>query len=101
MKRADRWFVIGCLAVGLILAAVCYSPQPEPIEPMDSWHKSSLEAPPEERPIVGLWIWDGEPCPLTVVCIGTRYYAYNPGDITQLIADYAPNYWVDMPGVVK
>ena len=95
-------FFLACIVVVAFIAFVGWARPVVVEESVEPWHRPTVDCPPPDgRPIVGFWIWDGYPTPVVVVPIGSRYYAYETGGPTLLIAEYPPNYWIDMPGTVR
>ena len=97
----DRVFFAACLSVVFFFACVGWARTPT-AAPVEEWHRTTVDCPPPEgRPIIAFWIWDGQPSPCCVVPIADKYYAYRAEGPTELIADYPPAYWIDMPGTVR
>ena len=97
----DKVFLILCAIVVIFFGFVGWARPTTVYQDKEPWTRSGYEMPPEGRPIVGFWIWDGEPNAICVIPIADKYYAYRASGPTELISDYAPSYWIDMPGTVR
>lgn len=68
-----------------------------------SWVKSEYIGAPNNEPIIGFWIVDGDPVPATVIEAGGQYYQYSdvPGAPACLLFGYPPLYWSYMPNAAR
>jgi hypothetical protein len=59
---------------------------------------------PEDTPIVGLWMDEGQPVVLAVVAHGTRYFEYDalhPEGPASVLYNSPPMWWTPMPGAAR
>jgi hypothetical protein len=65
------------------------------------WTLSAVALPPDDRPIVGLWMEDAQPVVIAVVGHGRRYFGYDalhPEGPLSPLESTPPVWWVDFPG---
>ena len=100
--KAFLVFVAICFIItGLFYLILEDKSQPEASDP---WIRSSLQAPPLNTLIDGIWIEGGQPVSVLVVAHGIRYFEYDalhPKGPTSPLFDYPPVWWIEMPGVVR
>ena len=104
MKRAQKmlsYIVVLALGAGLIYLILQDSSRPDL---PDTWTTSYSSTPPENSPIVGLWMDNGQPVILAVVAHGARYFEYDalhPEGPASMLYGTPPIWWIRFPGAAR
>jgi len=101
-NKAFTALLCGFLIVAGIFCYLTYNPA-EPITSVAEWHRSDELPPPDDKPICGMWLDDGQPVVEFVRKAGENFYEYNPNPFapTALLWAYPPVYWSEMPGAAE
>jgi hypothetical protein len=103
-EKLAVFFAAICLLFAIGWLVYHEPPKPTSIVAPSSWTTSQEMTPPENVPIVGLWMDNGQPVVLAVVAHGPRYFEYDAlhprGPASPLYA-YPPLWWTNMPGAAR
>ena len=98
MKKYLVFFAL--CAAGVLIGYLVFLDQSRP-EMCGDWTTPMTRSIPEDTPIVGLWMDQGQPVVLAVVAHGPRYFEYDalhPSGPASLLYTYPPMWWAPMPG---
>jgi hypothetical protein len=94
---------LGCALGITVLVYLVYLDKSRP-EITSDWSTPLERSIPENTPIVGLWMDQGQPVVVAVVAHGPRYFEYDalhPSGPASLLFNAPPMWWTPMPGAAR
>jgi len=96
-----KYFVYLMVAVGASMLLWLIDQDHSDPDLPEGWTQSYQIGSPANRPIVGIWMVDGQPEAHIVVASGVTWFEYNSlhpeGPLAPLFHE-PPIWWIDMPG---
>ena len=100
----SKLLALGGITFGLIMIFMLVLQDTSRPEMVSDWATPYSRSIPENTPVVGLWMDNGQPVVLAVVAHGTRYFEYDalhPMGPASMLYGYPPMWWTPMPGGAK